>query len=139
LGVAVLRLHRPLPDQWHEGDDEQDGDRDGQRSAQQALPPRGGDLAVGADGRAGQHEGEKDEDDDRADVDEDLDQGHELGAEDDVAPGDGAEADDQPERRVDDVARGHGEDRADRRDHPDDGEDDVAGGHDSSPSVSGAA
>ena len=136
LGVAVRRLQRALADERDEHHGEQDGDRHGEHRGEQPLPPRAGDVAVRADRRAREHQREEHEHDDRADVDEHLDQGHQLGAEDHVAAGDGAEAHDQPEGGVDDVAGRHGEDGAHRRDEADDGEDDVAGGHDSaSPSV----
>lgn len=51
--------------------------RGAEEGAGQALPPRGVDLGVGADRRAGQHEREEDEHDDGADVDERLDESDE--------------------------------------------------------------
>ena len=69
-------------------------------------------AALRPDRRAGQHQGEQHEDDDRADVDQQLHQGHQLGPEHQVAAGERAERHDQPQGGVHELAGGHGEDGA---------------------------
>src|SRR5260370_39782263 len=54
--------------------------------------------------RSGEHDAEQEQDDDGADVDQDLDPGHELGGQQDVLGRGASEDDDQEQCRVDDVA-----------------------------------
>src|ERR1700674_375973 len=61
--------------------------------------------------RPGEHDPEQEQDDHRADVDEDLDPGDELGGEQDVLGRGAGEDDDEEQRRVDHVAGSNDADR----------------------------
>src|SRR5690606_11334689 len=76
-----------------------------------------------------EHERDDDEHDDGADVDEHLDEGDELGTEDEMAAGETEPRDDEPERGVHHVARGDGERGGGRGDQAGGGEGEVQSRH----------
>ena len=63
------------------------------------------------------------------DIDEQLHEGHQLGAQDQVATGQGAEGDDEPERGVHELVGGDRENRARCRDQSNSTEEDVQACH----------
>ncbi|GGO17354.1 hypothetical protein GCM10010116_35080 [Microbispora rosea subsp. aerata] len=86
------------------GDDHADEDRGGRDGDQYGGPPVAGiEAAGGPDGRTGQHDAEQQQHHDRAHVDQHLHPGDELGGQHQVAARERAEADDQPQRRVDEL------------------------------------
>ena len=87
--------------------EQQHGDRDAER------PRRVVDVAVAADLGPRQHDAEQEQHHHRADVDEHLRDGHELGRGEDVLRRDTGEHEHQPQRGVNDVVRGHDPDRGD--------------------------
>ena len=91
----------------------------GRRAADQRCdaPVGAGQVGQRADRRPGEHQREQQQHDDRADVDQHLHPGDELGGEQQVAAGDRAEGDDQPQRRVHEVPGGHDQQRR-RRPRP---------------------
>src|ERR1051325_10530563 len=100
---------------------------------QERHRPRQGPLVVVVLGRAphrrpGQHDAEEEQHDDRADVDEDLDDPQELRLEEDVLGGDPGQHDDQGQGGVDDVLHGRHAEARHRHTDGDDPEGDVLGG-----------
>ena len=83
----------------------------------------------GTGGRAGEHQREQHEHDDRADVDQQLHQRHHLGTEQQVHPGEPAERDDQPQRGVHHPRARHGQRAGRGRQQGAGAEDDVERGH----------
>ena len=81
-----------------------------------------------ADGRPGEHQPEEQEDDDGADVDQDLHPGDELGGEQQVLDGEPAERHHQPQRGVHQLLGGDGDDGGAEGDEADEEEGDLDAG-----------
>ena len=98
------------------GVDEQRGQAERRRRRRPAAPGQRGPVEVvaGADRRPGQHHGEQQQHHHRADVDQHLDPGDQLGGEHQVQPGHRAQRDDQPQPGAHHVPGGDDEPRRSR-------------------------
>ena len=118
MGPAAGEVGRDLrvAHRQHEGAAEQAGERDtDQGRGGQPAPGPCVEVGTHPDRRSLEHQGEQHEDDDRADVDEQLDQRDDLGPEGEVHAGERAERDDEPQGRVHDVPARHREHAPTRR------------------------